>query len=157
MSEGRSLDERIRTLENRSRLLVATVAGVLVVLFLSGAGNRSAALSARSFQLVDGDGRVRAELAMGEKGPFLALRDEADLDRLLLTQGDDATALFIADESGTTRIGVSQFAHGGGGFALHGPESKGAAVLYLKGDGSLRFFDDDGTVTNEVLSRLVSE
>ncbi len=32
----------------------------------------------------------------------------------------------------TTRVGVAQFAHGGGGVALYGPDSKVAAVLYLK-------------------------
>ncbi|HSG07903.1 MAG TPA: hypothetical protein VLA36_06085 [Longimicrobiales bacterium] len=64
------------------------------------------------------------------------------------TLGDDAegTALYLRDGDGTTRVGVAQFAHGGGGFALHGQDAKGAAVLYLKGDGSLTFFDAAGDV-----------
>jgi hypothetical protein len=43
-------------------------------------------------------------------------------------------------------VGGTLFAHGGGGFALHGPEAKGAAVLYLKGDGNLTFFGAEGEV-----------
>ena len=58
--------------------------------------------------------------------------------------GDDLERRVRPD--GTTRVGVAQFAHGGGGFALHGPEAKGAAVLYLQGDGSLTFYGPDGDV-----------
>jgi hypothetical protein len=36
-----------------------------------------------------------------------------------------------------------------GGVALHGPEGKGTAVLYLKGEGSLRFFGAAGNVTDQ--------
>jgi len=43
-------------------------------------------------------------------------------------------------------IGLSQFAHGGGGLALHGENSKGASVLYHKGSGSLSFYDMEGNV-----------
>jgi hypothetical protein len=46
-----------------------------------------------------------------------------------------------------SRVVAAQFAHGRGGFALHGPESKGAAVLYLKEEGSLTFHGSDGEVT----------
>lgn len=52
-------------------------------------------------------------------------------------------------KTGDTRIGVAQFAHGGGGFALHGPEAKGAAVLYLKERGTLTFYGDEGGVTRQ--------
>ena len=45
------------------------------------------------------------------------------------------------------RVGVAQFSHGGGGFALHGPGTRGAAVLYLRGDGSLTQYDTTGVVT----------
>jgi hypothetical protein len=79
------------------------------------------------------------------------------MDRVALLHEADTDGLFVMDAEGTTRIGVAQFSHGGGGFALHGPESKGAAVLYLKGDGSLRFFDQEGAVTNQVLARPEAE
>ena len=45
------------------------------------------------------------------------------------------------------------FAHGGGVVALHGQDSKGAAVLYLKDEGSLRFFESEGGITNQVTAR----
>ena len=76
-------------------------------------------------QVVDGDGRVRIDL-----------RHDAE-----------ETGLFILDEAGDTRLGAAQFAHGGGGYALHGPQGRGAAVLYLKDDGSLTLYDQDGDVT----------
>ena len=70
--------------------------------------------------------------------------------RLTLSHDAAQSALFIRDDEGTVRLGAAQFAHGGGGFALHGPESRGAAVMYLKGQGSLAFYDENGTVTTRV-------
>lgn len=55
-------------------------------------------------------------------------------------RNDDVTDL------GDTRVGAAQFAHGGGGYALHGPGGRGAAVLYLKDEGSLTMYDADGAV-----------
>ena len=77
-------------------------------------------------QIVDADGRVRIDLR----------------------HDDSETGLFIVDDAGDTRLGAAQFAHGGGGYALHGPGGRGAAVLYLKGDGSLTLYDADGSVTS---------
>lgn len=83
----------------------------------------------------------------------LYLKDRNGVNRASLFHADDGTGLYIMDEGGVTRIGIAQFAHGGGGVALHGPESKGATVLYYKNDGSLRFFDAQGVVTNQVNAR----
>ena len=80
----------------------------------------------------------------------LFLKDEEGKDRLQLIHDQEQSALFIKDKKGTVRIGVAQFSHGGGGFALHGPDSKGAAVLYFKKSGSLRIFDDEGAVTDQL-------
>ncbi len=66
----------------------------------------------------------------------------------------EQTGLFLRDAEGTVRLGAAQFAHGGGGCALHGEESKGAAVLYQKGGkGSLSFYDEAGGVTHRVPKR----
>jgi len=54
--------------------------------------------------------------------------------------------LYVRDASDQVRIGVAQFAHGGGGVALHGAAAKGAAVLYFKEQGSLTFYDSEGNV-----------
>lgn len=85
--------------------------------------------------------------------PGLYLKDSNGVKRAALFHADDATGPYIMDADGVTRIGIAQFAHGGGGVALHGPESKGAAVLYLKDEGSLRFFDSEGVVTHQVVAQ----
>jgi hypothetical protein len=65
----------------------------------------------------------------GRTGLFLL--DENATPRVSVFHADDADGLYIDDAGGVTRIGVAQFEHGGGGVALHGPDSRGAAVLYF--------------------------
>jgi len=149
-SVERSLEVRVMRLERANHVLILTVILAMAGIVLVGAGSTPRNVTASSFELVDADGRVRATLTMGEDGPRMTLKDEAGVDRISISHEKEGTGMFIADAEGTTRIGVAQWAHGGGGFALHGPKSKGAAVLYLKGEGSLRFFDADGTVTAQV-------
>jgi hypothetical protein len=127
---GLDVEHRLRRLERFNRILAVGLGLTL------GAGLMAAALphrptavvQAERFQLVDADGQVRIDLR----------------------HTSDETGLFIMDDAGGTRLGAAQFAHGGGGFALHGPDMKGAAVLYLKGDGSLTFYDTEGQVTHRV-------
>lgn len=130
-SGNHALEARVRKLEKSKRRLVITCFG-LAALTLVGLLQRSTpvaeVLRARRFQVVDDSGLVRIELR----------HDSTE------------TGLFMRDAAGDTRLGAAQFAHGGGGFALHGPEAKGAAVLYLKGAGSLAFYDSSGTVTMRV-------
>lgn len=52
--------------------------------------------------------------------------------------------LFLQDSARTIRVGLAQFAHGGGGLALHGPDARGAAVLYFKERGTLTFYGESG-------------
>jgi len=96
---------------------------------------------------VDEGGSVRAALFLEDGAPVFQLADARGEARLRLFDAQDATGMTIMDGQGTTRIGVAQFSHGGGGVALHGPDSRGAVVLYLKEQGSLRIFDEDGAVT----------
>ena len=144
------LEQRVARLERTTRVLSVILLGVVG---FAGARAVTAAredvetVRAGRFELIDATGTVRGELTMGDKGPALLLHDEQGRERVFLGHTDEDTALYIKDEAGTTRVGVAQFAHGGGGFALHGPDSKGAAVLYLKGSGSLRFFGADGETT----------
>lgn len=119
---------RLSRLERINRLLgVAVLAGAAFALsgFLASAPDVPDLLQVRALQIVDAEGRVRMELAHDSSG----------------------TRLYVRDEAGDVRVGVAQFAHGGGGVALHGPGGRGAAVLYLKGDGSLTFYDAAGTAT----------
>lgn len=145
-----TLETRIARLERLNRVLVTVAASVLLLLIAAAAGTTGTTIRATAFHLVDADGVVRAELAFRDGSPGLFLKDNAGVDRLAAVHDPDGTGLSINDGSGTTRIGVVQFAHGGGGVALHGAESKGAAVLYFKNEGSLRFFDHEGEITNEI-------
>ena len=146
-----ALDARVHQLERHNRVL-AFVSAMLIVAVAYVGTNRPRTVRAEAFELASADGSVRAELTLRDDEPGLYLRDRQGVDRVAVFHASDGSGLHVIDSSGTTRIGVVQFAHGGGGVALHGPDSRGAAVLYLKGDGSLRFFDASGAVTREVLS-----
>ena len=123
-----TLVDRVHRLERTNRLLLATVALGLALTVMSFTTRRAEVpdlLQARRVQLVDAEGRTRMDLTHDSLG----------------------TRLYIHDDAGDVRVGVAQFAHGGGGFALHGPGGSGAAVLYLKGSGNLSFYDSAGAVT----------
>lgn len=147
------LERRLSRLE-RARRRLALIAGaqlvMLAALLMTGVRARPDTITATAFQLVDDSGHVRAELAVRDGAPGVFLMDEDGRTRLSLVQDSAATALFIHDSAGDTRVGVAQFAHGGGGFALHGPKMKGAAVLYLAGTGSLTFYGPEGDVLHRV-------
>lgn len=143
------IEKRIQKLESQNRILVLVcVLGLsLLAVSMTSSDNSKKTVRAQQFVLVDSTGAVRGELSMRDGAPGFYLKDEAGTDRVVLTHEADQTALYLLDAQGDTRVGAAQFSHGGGGFALHGPEGKGAAVLYLKKSGSLRLFDEEGTVT----------
>jgi hypothetical protein len=144
------LESRIETLEKRTRFLLGALLVTTSLALLGAAPSTSGAhetLRATRFELVDESGRVRGELSLREGSPVFSLLDESGRDRLSLNHDAGGTALFIRDREDVIRVGVAQFAHGGGGFALHGPDSKGAAVLYYDDSGSLSFYDPDGNTT----------
>jgi len=143
------MESRLKRAERRIILLglalAVTLAGLAYTL------NRPAGvLQATSVELLDANGGTVAVLGdmNGRTGLFLV--DEESVPRVSLFHAADADGLYIDDSEGATRIGVAQFAHGGGGLALHGPGSHGATVLYYKEKGSLRFFDRDGKVVREI-------
>jgi len=86
--------------------------------------------------------------ADGSRGLFI--NDPNDRLRVAAVQDQSQSAFYVFDTTGTIRIGVAQFAHGGEGIALHGENSKGAAVLYYKDSGSLSFYDTDGKITSRI-------
>lgn len=144
-----SLEARLRLLEQRSRIGLAAGAAALGALVLTAfARTGGEVVSAGRFELVDGEGRVRAELGIDDDGSAgLFVRDEEGRLRASLTYDEAQAAMYLWDEGGTIRVGAAQYAHGGGGFALHGEESRGAAVLYLtEGAGSLTIYDAEGAV-----------
>lgn len=148
--------DRLRTSVRRLQLWNAILLCLVVVLSVAVIGGyfvESGVIRAQSFQIVSAEGEVLAELAAEDGDPGLYLKDGNGVNRAALFHADDGTGLYIMDADGVTRIGIAQFAHGGGGVALHGPESKGAAVLYFQDEGSLRFFGPEGGVTNQVTAQ----
>ena len=92
-------------------------------------------------------GGLRAELKTEDGHPALYMYDADAKQRLALWTDDRATGLYLKDAEETTRVGAALFAQGGG-FALHGPESRGAAVMtFMDGKREIRFYNDDGEVS----------
>ena len=155
MPKDSSIAKRVTRLDERLNRFLLTVMVVLVVAVLFdglslGASEEDRVVSARAFQLVNAQGDVVAELTLREDGPGLFIRDAEGRDRVRLSHSAEQSGLFILDDAGHSRVGIAQFAHGGGGVAIHGPEAKGAAVLYLKDKGTLSFYDTDGNVLYRV-------
>lgn len=146
-----STEQRIARLERSNRRMTAA-AMALGALWLVAATDRPATITTSAFQLIDQTGQVRAELGFRNGAPGLFILDEQGHDRLLAVHDAEGTGVYLNDPDGTTRVGMAQFTHGGGGIAMHGTEAKGATVLYHKGQGSLTFFDEEGGVIHQVLA-----
>lgn len=146
------LQSRVRRLEWWNRLLILCVVGTLTLGFSSQlAPARKGVdkiLRSERLEIVDQQGRPRVVLGLDEQGSAgVMVNDTAGEARVTLLHDSEGSALFIRDAEGVIRVGVAQFAHGGGGVALHGPNSRGAAVLYLQEAGSLTFYDVEGEPT----------
>jgi hypothetical protein len=139
----KSTQARLEMLERQNRWLTI-IAGATIITLLVAATGGPAVIRATSIQLVDG---VRAELSLNGAAGGRHIKDEDGNDRILASHDSEGSGIYVNDDQGTTRFEIAQFAHGG--VALHGPKSKGATVLYLKGEGVLRFFDDERNVTNQ--------
>jgi len=142
------LEQRIVALEAQSRRwkMFGLACLLTVLVWTCYPSAVQDAVRARSFALVDADSRTYAEIKMTDGGPGLYLIDAGGVARLSLVHNEEETALYLRDADDQVRIGVAQFAHGGGGVALHGAAAKGAAVLYFKEEGSLTFYDSEGNV-----------
>ena len=147
-----SIETRLRALERKNRILMALVVALLAPSALASWSRRDDdVVQARAFEMVDAEGNVRAELGIDADGSAgLFLKDVEGRLRACAIHDSTQTGFFALDDAGQIRVGAAQFAHGGGGFALHGPQGKGSAVLYLKGQGSLTFYGADGAVKNKL-------
>lgn len=149
-----SIEIRLRRLERRNRLLAIAWLAVIpaVAAGMAAGGGPADVVTTRRVHIVDDDDRVRVALGIdsdGSAGVFL--KDAGGRVRGTLIHDDGQTVLYLLDDEGTIRVGAARFAHGGGGFALHGAQSKGAAVLYHAGDkGSLTFYDPAGAIVERV-------
>jgi len=148
MTTTDNIDARITRLQGVVALLALVLAAILVWLAVTTPAHKI--LRTEALHLVTPDGDMVAQLETRDGYPLLVLKDENGTERVSLFHNAEGSGLYIADETATTRVGVAQFAHGGGGVALHGKDGKGALVLYFKSAGSLRFFGDDGEVIREI-------
>jgi hypothetical protein len=139
-------------LEWWNRLLLLSLTSLLVYGFgarvVPAKTKTEKVVRAERLEIMDSNGNDAIVLGFDEQGSSgVFVKDGAGTVRLALAHDPGGSALFIRDSEGVIRVGVAQFAHGGGGVALHGPGSKGAAVLYFREAGSLTFYDPEGNPT----------
>lgn len=150
-----NLEKRVKRLEWWNRLLILGVVSLVAYGFTARvvpAKTKSEKLiRAERLEIIGPQGEPAAVLGFDAEGSAgLFINDPGGSMRVALTHDSSGSAMFLRDAEGVIRVGVAQFAHGGGGVALHGPDSKGAAVLYFKESGSLTFYDVDGNATLSV-------
>jgi hypothetical protein len=153
------LEKRLKRLEWWNRLLVLGVASLLAYGFTTqvvpARVKTEKVIRAERLEIMGQRGEPAAILGFDDEGAAgLFINDPGGSMRLALAHDPNGSALFIRDAEGVIRVGVAQFAHGGGGVALHGPGSRGAAVLYLKDSGSLTFYDLEGNPTLSVPEKV---
>ncbi|NQU49747.1 MAG: hypothetical protein HQ519_13935 [Planctomycetes bacterium] len=147
------MENRLQKIERVNRFLVIFAIAIALTFAkaFTSSGGETQTVRAFRFEMVDADGSIQAALGTDADGSTgLFVYDQQNVVRLSLTHDPSQSALFVTDAEGTVRIGIAQFAHGGGGVALHGPQSKGAVVLYHKESGSLAFYDSEGNATERV-------
>ena len=143
-----SIATRLVRLQRAVTLLALMVVSTVAWLLLATPAHQK--LRTEALELVTPNGDIVAHLESKDGYPVFVLQDESGVERVRLFHDTEGSGLYISDESATTRIGIAQFAHGGGGVALHGADSKGALVMYFKNNGSLRFFNHEGEVIREI-------
>jgi len=149
------LERRVRRLEWWNRLLLLGVISLLTLGFstqvVPAKSKIEKVVRAERVEIMGQRGEPAAILGFDDEGAAgLFINDPGGSMRVALAHDSSGSALFIRDAEGVIRVGVAQFAHGGGGVALHGPGSRGAAVLYLQESGSLTFYDLEGNPTLSV-------
>jgi len=149
-------ERRLKRLERQNRLQMFVILGFLALLIYGSfpQSEDNKIVRCQRLEVVDEHGHSIAVLGVdadGSRGLFI--HDPNDRLRLAAVQDPNQSAFYIFDTTGTVRIGVAQFAHGGGGVALHGENSKGAAVLYYKDSGSLSFYNTAGKITSRIPDR----
>lgn len=141
----------------RSNWVLVSLFILLVAFWAIGMGTRpernAETIQATAFQLVNSEGEIIAELTQKDGGPGLFLKDPEGKDRVGVLLTDEQGGFFVYDKAGDSRLGAALFSHGGAGFALHGPNMKGAAVLYYKSDGTLTFYGAEGDIVLRLPSK----
>jgi hypothetical protein len=141
-----NLQRRLERLERQNALLRRlglAAAAVLAVAVISGQAapptDDMRHLTAQSFRLVDAEGKLRGELALGDDGPLLRLLDAEGRPRATLTGGKQA-GWSLHDQDGKPR--VAAFAGEEFGLAMLDTEGMSQARLAVAADRqALDLFD----------------
>lgn len=114
--EAKEISERLALIERGMRRYRAALAAVTVIALATLAGETSLVgaakapdvVQAKSFQVVDGNGRVSASLSNVGDAIFLIFYDKTGKPRATLGNAGDATYLALYDQTGkTTRVALS--------------------------------------------------
>ncbi len=144
----KSTRARLEMLERQNRWLTI-IAGATIVMLLIAAIGGPVVIRATSIKKADETDNVRTELTLKNDAVGRYIKEEHGKDRLQAIHNTEDAGLYLRNDQKTTRTGIAQFAHG---VALHRVKPEGAAVLNLKDEGRLRFFDNDGILTNEIVA-----
>jgi hypothetical protein len=95
--------------------------------------------------LFDENGKARAGLVVSKEGPFLGLYDEKGAGRALLIVDEDGSGLRMSDENGETRAALAVLKVGPG-LILGDEKGISRTLLNVTKDGpSLQLLDEKGT------------
>jgi hypothetical protein len=125
--------------------------GLLITATLSATGraltstSAPAQIVARSFVLVDANGRTRAELGIDALGPFLRLLDKAGNMRVTLDTAGEVPAPAVHDKAGNMR--ADGYLLGGPSLGLFDKAGKQRVTLGVVGDApGLSLYDTAGNL-----------
>ena len=126
------------TTEERLQRLEAAVSQL-------GAGNGAVQKVARAerFELVDKNGKARAQLGVTEDGPSLALTDEEGKPRVIVTVTEDRPTIVLTDENGVRRVELEVMTKVGPSLCLYDERNVLRTQMY---DGILRLQDERGKI-----------
>ena len=150
---NKTVEERIQTLEGQIRVFIGIIVTlILIVLFITVFDlNGSAVVTCQQINIIDAEGKEVAMIGIDKDGSWgLFIYDKSGKLRLATIHDTTQTALYLLDSTEAIRVGAAQYAHGGGGFALHGEQAKGSTVLYHKDSGSLTFYGENGAVLEKI-------
>ena len=151
-----TIEERLAQLERKNRRLTLALMSVGMAAVMAVAMGQGApavvtqAVKARSFILVDDDGKVRGIFGVVKGGPLLSMYDENGKGRATLTVSSYGPGLTLRDENGKERATLTAVKPGPL-LRLFDQNGKERATLAVVKAGPLLSLDDEN---GEVLRSL---
>ncbi|MHB9131909.1 MAG: hypothetical protein ACYDBB_12590 [Armatimonadota bacterium] len=99
-------------------------------------------VTARSFTLVDGNGKVRATLGMLDGDPSFALLNAAGNARIVVSTDGDNAVIVVADKNGDARAGYG-LVDNDSGLMLFDEKNEGRATFLTQPNGAIFGMNDD--------------